>query len=210
MLEIIEAGGWIMWPIILCSVIGVSIIFERLWTLQPKRVLPAHLRAQIWSWLSKNELTEENLDALRKGSPLGCMLAAGLENRHRDRMLMKESIEDTGRHVVHELERYLNTLGTIASISPLLGLLGTVIGIMSAFGALGARAGGDPTMMAAGVAQALVTTAAGLAVAIPALIAYRYLRGRIEYLVVMMEQEAIKLVDTISERRDDELQDEAA
>ncbi|HET7674254.1 MAG TPA: MotA/TolQ/ExbB proton channel family protein [Gammaproteobacteria bacterium] len=207
MLEVIEAGGWVMWPIILCSVIGASIIIERLWTLQRKRVLPEHLRAQIWHWLTNDELTDENLKLLQASSPLGRLLAAGLANRNRPRELMKESIEDTGRHVVHDLERYLNTLGTIAAISPLLGLLGTVIGIMRAFSALGAHAGGDPTLLAAGVAEALVTTAGGLAVAIPALIAYRYLRGRVEYLVVMMEQEAVKLIDAVGERRE-ELDDE--
>ncbi|HET6724432.1 MAG TPA: MotA/TolQ/ExbB proton channel family protein [Gammaproteobacteria bacterium] len=212
MLEIMQAGGFVMWPLLLCSIIGASIVMERLWTLQRKRVLPPHLRAQVWRWLTNDELTDENVSAMRKGSPLGAILAAGLVNRHKPREIMKESIEDAGRQVIHELDRYLNTLGTVAAISPLLGLLGTVVGIMRAFSALGAHVGGDPTMLAAGVAEALVTTAGGLAVAIPALIAYRYLRGRVDSLVVMMEREAVKLLDAVGEQDEqyDDVQAEEA
>ncbi|HET7586963.1 MAG TPA: MotA/TolQ/ExbB proton channel family protein [Gammaproteobacteria bacterium] len=197
MLELIEAGGWLMWPILLCSVIGASIVMERLWTLQRKRVLPAHLRAQVWRWLTNDELNDENLKAMRQGSPLGRMLASGLVNRHKPREIMKESIEDTGRQVVHELDRYLNTLGTISAISPLLGLLGTVVGLMKVFTAITSHGTGDPTVLAGGISEALITTVAGLSVAIPALIAYRYLKGKVDDLVVHMEEEAIKLVEAV-------------
>ncbi len=197
MLEIIKAGGWLMWPILLCSVFGFSIVMERLWSLQKRRVLPSHLRAQVWSWLTNDKLTKANIKAMREGSPLGRMLAAGLVNRHKPREIMKESIEDTGRQVVHELDRYLNTLGTIAAITPLLGLLGTVVGLMKVFTAITTHGTGDPTVLAGGISEALITTVAGLSVAIPALIAYRYFRGKVDDLVVHMEEEAIKLVEAV-------------
>lgn len=198
MLELIQAGGWLMLPIILCSIIAVGIIGERLWTLRRKRVNPPHLVAEVWRWMQKDELSEDHVKALANNSPLGRILAAGLQHRKGERDLIKEAVEDTGRHVVHELERYLNTLGTIASITPLLGLLGTVIGMVRVFMAITAHGVGDPGVLAAGIYEALLTTAAGLTVAIPSLIAYRYLRGRVDELVVDMEQEAIKLVDAMS------------
>ncbi len=198
MLELIQAGGWLMLPIILCSVIAVGIIAERLWTLRRNRVTPPHLAAEAWRWLQKGELSDDHVKALRNNSPLGRILAAGLANRHGDRNLIKDTVEDVGRHVVHELERYLNTLGTIAAITPLLGLLGTVIGMVRVFTAITAHGVGDPGALAGGISEALLTTAAGLAVAIPSLIAYRYLRGKVDELVVDMEQEAMKLVDALS------------
>lgn len=197
MLEMVKAGGWLMLPIILCSVIACAIIIERLWTLQPQRVLPGDLVRQVWDWISRNQLDQDHLRALRENSPLGQILAAGLANRHRDREIMKESIEDTGRHVVHEMQRYLNTLGTIAAVTPLLGLLGTVIGMVKVFTAITTAGVGNPGVLAGGISEALITTAAGLSVAIPTLIAYRYLRGRVDALVVEMEKEAMKLIDAL-------------
>jgi biopolymer transport protein ExbB len=137
------------------------------------------------------------LQALRSGSPLGRILAAGLEQRHASRETMNEAIEDTGRHVVHELDRYLITLGTIASISPLLGLLGTVLGIMHVFAAISTVGLGNPAMLASGISQALITTVAGLTVAIPAYILYRYLRGKVDDLVVRMERESARLMNAV-------------
>lgn len=198
MLELIQAGGWLMLPIILCSVIAFGIVAERLWTLRRKRVTPPHLAAEAWRWLQKGELSDDHVKALRNNSPLGRILAAGLVQRDGERSLIKEAVEDTGRHVVHELERYLNTLGTIAAITPLLGLLGTVIGMVRVFTAITAHGVGDPGALAGGISEALLTTAGGLTVAIPALIAYRYLRGRVDELVVEMEREAMKLVDALS------------
>jgi biopolymer transport protein ExbB len=197
MLEFVKAGGWLMLPLILCSVVAAAIIIERLWTLQRKRVLPEDLTARVWSWASNRQLDDSHIRALAESSPLGQVLAAGLSNRDRSREIMKESIEDTGRHVVHELGRYLNSLGTIAAITPLLGLLGTVIGMVKVFTAITAHGVGDPGVLAGGISEALITTAAGLSVAIPALIGYRYLRGRVDGLVVNMEKEAMRLVEAI-------------
>lgn len=201
MLEIIKAGGWVMFPIIVCSVMAAAIILERLWTLQEKRVLPRQLTREVWEWVSSNQLNHEHLQVLHDSSPLGEILAVGLTNRHRNREIMKERIEDTGRHVVHDLQRYLNSLGTIAAITPLLGLLGTVVGMVNVFEAITSQGVGNPAILAGGISEALITTAAGLIVAIPSLIGYRYLRGRVETLVVRMEQEAITLVEALHRKR---------
>ncbi len=207
MLELIKAGGWVMWPILLASVIAMAIVVERFWSLQRKRVAPDNLVAQVWQWLRKGALDDARLSALREGSPLGRVLAAGLVNRHHERVIIKESIEDAGRLAVFELERYLNTLGTIAAVSPLLGLLGTVFGMIQMFGALKVAGAGDPAELAGGIGQALVTTAAGLLVAIPALYFYRYFRGRVEALVITMEQESLKLVEVLHGEREAEGRD---
>jgi biopolymer transport protein ExbB len=201
MLEIIKAGGWVMFPIIVCSIMATAIILERLWTLQENRVLPLHLTREVWEWVSGNQLNHEHLHKLHESSPLGEILAVGLTNRHRNREIMKERIEDTGRHVVHDLARYLNSLGTIAAITPLLGLLGTVVGMVNVFEAITSQGVGNPAVLAGGISEALITTAAGLIVAIPSLIGYRYLRGRIEMLVVRMEKEAITLVEALHRKR---------
>ena len=197
MWEIVQAGGVLMWPIILCSIVAAAITLERLWTLQDRRVLPPDLMQKIWKLVEAHQISEPVIRALERNSPLGRLLAAGLENRHRSREVLMERLEDTGRHVVHELERDLDTLGTIAGVSPLLGLLGTVTGIIKAFNAINAGGGGDPRMLSGGIAEALVATAAGLCVAIPSLIAYRYLRGRVERIVVEMEKNALRLVDAV-------------
>lgn len=197
MLEVIKAGGWVMGPIVLCSIIATAIILERFWSLQKRRTVPKHLVAQIWHWSKSNQLDAEHINYLRASSPLGRVLAAGLANLHHSREVMKESIQDTGRHVVHELERFLNTLGTIASVTPLLGLLGTVFGVIQVFGAMTAGSVGNPAEVAGGISKALITTAAGMSVAIPSLIFYRYFRGRVDELVVSMEQEAIKMVEVM-------------
>ena len=194
MWEIIQAGGPVMWPIIACSIGAAAIILERLWTLQEKRVIPRELTDKVWKLVETRTLTDRHITALENNSPLGRVLAAGLQNRDRGRDIMKEVVEDTGRHVVHELERFLNTLGTIAAITPLLGLLGTVTGMISAFEAITAQGVGDARVLSGGIGEALITTAAGLIVAIPALIGYRYLRGRVDALVIEMEKQAIKLV----------------
>lgn len=201
MLEIVIAGGWVMIPIIFCSIVAVAIILERLWTLQPRRVVPRDLSRQVWDRLTRNQLDHRHIQELRTSSPLGQILAAGLANRNQDRAEIKENIEDTGRHVVHELERYLNTLGTIASISPLLGLLGTVTGMIRTFSALMANGAGDPAALAGGISEALVATASGLMVAIPALIGYRYLRGRVDALVVQMEKEVFSLLEALQRKQ---------
>lgn len=203
MYEMIVAGGWLMIPILLCSVGAVAIIGERFWSLQSKKITPPNLVAQIWQWHKSNNIDDKHLEALTASSPLGRILAAGLVNRHHPREIMKESIEDTGRQVAHELERYLNTLGTIAAASPLLGLLGTVFGMIQVFSAITVHGVGNPGILAGGIAQALITTAAGLSVAIPALIFHRYFRGKIDALVLKMEEEALKMVDVMHAERED-------
>ncbi len=197
MWEIVRAGGPVMWPIILCSIIAAAIILERLWTLQDKRVLPRELTSKVWHLIENNQVNDKVITALEQNSPLGRVLAAGLANRHRPHDVIMERLEDTGRHVIHELERFLNTLGTIAGIAPLLGLLGTVTGIIKAFNAIQEGGVGDPRALSGGIAEALITTAAGLIVAIPALFAYRYLRGKVDAIVVEMEKDAIKLADAV-------------
>jgi biopolymer transport protein ExbB len=197
MFEIVKAGGIMMGPIILASIVAAAIFLERLWTLQSKRVMPAELTQKVWRWVEQRQIQDKHIVALQQNSPLGKILAAGLLNRYRDRTVIRESIEDTGRHVVHELERFIGTLGTIASMSPLMGLLGTVFGMIRTFNAITTAGIGNPATLAGGIAEALITTAAGLTVAIPALMAYKYLRGRVATLVVQMEKEAIKLVEAI-------------
>ena len=201
MWEIIKAGGPVMWPIIALSITAAAILLERLWSLQEQRVIPKELTEKVWKLVASGQLTDKHVAALAQNSALGQILAAGLANRHRSREHIKEAIEDTGRHVVHELERFLNMLGTIAAVSPLLGLLGTVIGIILAFSAITHQGVGDPKVLSGGIGQALIATAAGLIVAIPSLMGYRYLKGRVDELVIAMEKEALKLVRALDEHR---------
>lgn len=204
MLELIKAGGLLMWPIILCSVITMAIIAERFWSLREVKVAPKNLVAKVWQWQKVGHLDERRIRDLRASSPLGMVLAAGLVNRNHSREIMKESIEEVGRHVAHELERFLNTLGTIASISPLLGLLGTVIGMIKVFTVITSMGVGDPSILSEGISEALITTAAGLSVAIPSLMFHRYFRGRIDGLIITMEQEALKMVEVMHGQRETE------
>jgi biopolymer transport protein ExbB len=197
MFEIVKAGGIVMVPIILCSIVAVAIIIERFWTLRQQRVVPAELTDKVWQWVENRTLSDKQIRALEQHSPLGRVLAAGISSRHRDRSVMIEAIEDAGRHVAHDLERYLGMLGTIAAVSPLLGLLGTVTGMIRTFKAITVAGIGDPAAMAGGISEALITTAAGLIIAVPALMAYRYLRGRVDSLVIRMEKESLKLVQAI-------------
>lgn len=191
-----------MLPIIICSVVSMAIIGERFWALRRQRICPRNLVDQIWKWAISDRIDAMQITAVRASSPLGRVLAAGLANRHHSHEIMKTSIEDTGRHVVHDLERYLNTLGTIAAISPLLGLLGTVIGTIQVFHAISAAGTGNPQVLSGGLSTALLTTAGGLIVAIPSLMFYRYFRGRIDAIVVEMEQEALKMVEILQGERE--------
>ena len=202
MWDLIEAGGWLMLPIIGCSLLAVAIAGERIWTLHRSRIVPDGLVAEVWSAFRNGLLDRDALRDLRRNSPLGRVLAAGIQSSQQPRTEMMDSVEDAGRHEAHLLERYLNTLGTIAAITPLLGLLGTVIGMIKVFAAITAQGLGDPTALAGGISEALITTAAGLSVAIPSLIAYRYFRGLVDQLVVEMEQEALRLVDALQALRE--------
>ena len=202
MWELVKAGGWMMLPIILCSIAAAGIIAERLWTLRPARITPSHLLGKVWLWIKDKQLNSQKLKELRASSPLGEILAAGLANSKHGREIMKECIEEAAARVVHELERYLNALGTIAGIAPLLGLLGTVLGMIDIFSAFMGSNMANASVLAGGIAKALITTAAGLFVAIPALFFHRFLQRRVDELVVGMEQEAIKLVEVLQGDRD--------
>ena len=194
-LALVQACCWLMVPILLCSVIAVAIIAERSWTLRQKKVIPVKLLRGIWILLEKKALTNKHIQEIEKGSPLGKVLAAGLSNRHLSRDLVRQSIQENGRFVVHEMERFMNTLGTIATITPLLGLLGTVIGMIKVFTAITTAGVGDPGQLAGGISEALITTAAGLTIAIPCLIFHRHLKRKIDDRVMGMEAEAMKLVE---------------
>ena len=197
MLEIILAGGWLMVPILLCSTLSVAIIIERFWTLRKSKVTPEGLTGMVEDWAARHELDARHLEQIRNESPLGRIYSAALINRKRPREAIKEAVEDTGRHVVHDLERFLNTLGTIAGISPLLGLLGTVVGMIKVFSAIMISGVGDANVLAGGISQALITTAAGLTVAIPSYFFYRFFRGMVAEYVISMEEKAISLIDCI-------------
>ncbi len=185
-----------MWIILLCSLVALTIIFERLLTLRSKAVAPTGLREQIVELLAAGKMTPERIEKVRSHSPLGQVFASGLDNYNRGEAAMRESLEETGKAVVHRLGRYLNTLGTIASIAPLIGLLGTVIGMIKVFTAITASGVGDPTVLSGGISEALITTAAGLSVGIPCLMFYRHFRGKITELTVNLEEEALAFLDS--------------
>ena len=197
MLEIIQAGGWLMLPILLCSIVAAAISVERLWSLQRTRILPKNLLAQTWTSLKQEEFDQQRIRDLRSGSPLGHVLAAGISNAKRGREIMKEAMEEAITQVNHDLERYLTALGTIASIAPLLGLLGTVVGMIDVFNSLMLEGAGNANVLAGGISTALITTAAGLSVAIPALMFHRFFLRRVDEIVVDVETESSKLVDMI-------------
>jgi len=195
--ELLKAGGILMVPIVVCSILALAIILERFWTLKASRVAPPQTINELWRWIKKKELNGRKLKALQSSSPLGRVLAGGLMNAKHGREIMKESIEHEASQVIHDLERFLNPLGTVATITPLLGLLGTVIGMIKVFAEIQLAGVGNAGNLAGGISEALITTAAGLSVAIPALICHRYFIRRVDELVVGMEQEAIKLVEVV-------------
>lgn len=210
LLEIILSGGFFIWPIIACSIIALTLIIERWWVLQPKRVAPPAMLAQVWIWLKGDKIDADKLRQLRVTAPLGQIVATGLSNAHLGRDVMKASIEDAAGKVIHDLEKHLDVIGTIAMISPLLGLLGTVVGMIEVFSQIVLRGTGDPNVLAGGISQALITTAAGLCVAIPSVIAHRYYLRKVDDIVVNMEQETIKLVDALHSGREVSLKSNGA
>ena len=203
MFEFFEKGGLMLLPIILCSIVALGIIVERFWSLQRNKILPSDLVPQVWKLSREEKLDAMAIRRLKVGSPLGAILAVGLSNSRFDREIMKESIEEVGRQVAHDLERYLTALGTISAITPLLGLLGTVVGMIKVFSAIMSQGVGDPGVLAGGISEALITTAAGLAVAIPSLMFHRYFEGRVDDLVLNMEEESLKLIEMIHGERED-------
>ncbi len=204
MLEIIVAGGWVMWPIIACSIVAMAIIGEKFWSLRKEKVMPRQLTVQVWNLYRKNQLDPPNIRQLRASSPLGTVLAAGILNYPHGREIMKESIEHAGRAVVHEMGRYLNTLGTIASISPYLGLLGSVLGMIKVFSTFSVGGGiANPMHLAGGISEILITTASGLAIAIPSLMFHRYFESRVDELALRLEEEALHLIERLHGEREE-------
>ncbi len=197
MYDLVLAGGWLMLPLILCSLAVLIIVIERTIALRASKVAPDNLLNKVWQWLKQRDVTAEKLLELRNSSPLGRILAAGLTNSGHGREVMRDSIEEAATQVVHKLERYLSPLGTIAAISPLIGLLGTVVGMIKVFTAIMLEGAGNASILAGGISEALITTATGLGVAIPALVAHRYFERRVDSLVVTMEDQAIKLIDAM-------------
>ena len=203
MFDFFEKGGLMLLPIILCSIVALGIIVERFWSLKRNKILPPDLVPQVWKLSREEKLDAMAIRRLKVDSPLGTILAAGLSNSRFGREIMKESIEEVGRQVAHDLERYLTALGTISAITPLLGLLGTVVGMIKVFSAIMSQGVGDPSVLAGGISEALITTAAGLAVAIPSLMFHRYFEGRVDDLVLNMEEESLKLIEMIHGERED-------
>ena len=197
-----RAGGWLMWPIVLCSVVATALEIERALTLRRARIMPRGLVARIWQLHRQGRLNAESIEQIRTGSPLGRMLAAGLVNRNHSREVMKEALTDAGRHVVADLERYLNALATIAAVSPLLGLLGTVVGMIKMFNVIMNAGVGNPALLAGGISTALLTTAGGLFVAIPTLLFHRYFEAKVDRLALEMEAQALRLVEVLKGERE--------
>ncbi len=208
MLDLLKPGGIIMFPLLLCSVLALAIIIERFWTLRVSRLAPKSLVQGLWASIRKKELNARKIKELKEAAPLGRVLAAGLVNAKHGRDIMKESIQEEASHVVHEMERFLTALGTIAVITPLLGLLGTVIGMIKVFAQLQLEGAGNAAALAGGISEALITTAAGMTIAIPALIFHRYFLRRVDEIVVDMEQESLRLVEVLHGDRETQNQGE--
>ncbi|HEX6690976.1 MAG TPA: MotA/TolQ/ExbB proton channel family protein [Burkholderiales bacterium] len=202
MFAIIQAAGWPIWPLLLASVVALALIIERFVTLRDRRIIPPLLLEEVVSVYQRQGVSDDMLGKLADDSPLGAVLAAGLRNHKSSRYVMKEAIDEAGRHVAHDLERFLTTLGTIATAAPLLGLFGTVIGMIEIFGSQ-SPTGTNPQQLAHGISIALYNTAFGIAIAIPALIFYRHFKNKVDTLVVEMEQLAAKLIDIVHGERMD-------
>lgn len=200
MLSIIEAAGWPIWLLLIVSVVATALIIERILYLRSKRILPPNLLQEVIRVFHNGKITPEVVDNLEQNSPLGRVLAAGLRNVNVPRDVMKEAIEEAGQASAHELERFLTTIGTIATLAPLLGLFGTVVGMIEIFSAQNPT-GTNPAQLAHGISVALYNTAFGIAIAMPALIFYRHFQALVDSFVLAMEQQAIKFVDTVHRAR---------
>ena len=201
MFAIIQAAGWPIWFLLIASVISVTVIIERLLYLRAARILPPNLLPEVIAVTRSGSVDAEVVERLESNSPLGRVLAAGMRNREASREVMKEAIEEAGRAAAHQLERYLTTLGTIATLAPLMGLFGTVIGMIELFGATGG-VGADPLQVAHGISVALYNTGVGLAVAMPSLVFHRHFHALVDGFVIDMEQQAVRFVDTVTGQRD--------
>ncbi len=201
MFSLIQAAGWPIWFIIIASILAVGIIGERSWTLRLSTVIPRGLLTKVVREYRERGVSTDMLVRLHSHSPLGQVFAAGLKNVNSSREVMKESIEEAGRAVAHDLDRYLTSLGTIASMSPLLGLFGTIVGMIEIFGSNSPTGGNNPAQLAHGISVALYNTAFGILVAIPSMIFYRYFRAKVDSMVIGMELQALKLVETVHGER---------
>jgi biopolymer transport protein ExbB len=199
---IIQAAGWPIWPLLLASVIAVALIIERSVSLRESKIVPPTLLDQVIAVHARQGVNAEVVEKLAKDSPLGEVLAAGLRNEKSPRHVMKEAIEEAGRSVAHNLERFLTTLGTIATAAPLLGLFGTVVGMIEIFGSQSPTGGTNPAQLAHGISIALYNTAFGIAISIPSLIFYRHFKNKVDGFVVLMEQAASKLIDIVHGERE--------
>ena len=205
--ELLKAGGWLMVPIIVCLIVAVTIIIDRLIALRSQKLIPGHLVGQVFNWMRQDKLDAAKMKELKRQSPLGRVMAIGLVNSKHGRDPMKEAIAEAVNAEIHILEKWMNALGSIAAISPLLGLLGTVLGMIKVFSKIVLAGTGNPTLLAGGISEALMTTAAGLFVAIPALFFHRFLSRRIEDVSILMEQEALKLIEIMHGHREVDLAD---
>lgn len=203
MLELVKAGGWPMVPLLVIGVMALAIILERMWSLRRSEIVPPGLGREVRQWAVRQQLEPGHLDSLRQNSPLGAMLATVLASRFRSREVMRERVEDMGRHLVYRLERFLNPLGTIASAGPLLGLLGTVVGMIQMFLGILDHGIGNVDQLAGGIGKALVCTATGMLIAVPALIFYRYFKAKIAGYTIILEQEVMLLTDALDSRQAD-------
>ncbi len=202
MFEFLKAGGFLILPILICSVIALAIVIERFFTLKTRNIIPENIISKAHKLVaSGNVPSKKEIESVRNSSLVGKVLAAGLSSLQSPRHIMKESLEETGRHVAHEMDKYMTALGTIAAVTPLLGLLGTVVGMIEVFSVITQMGVGSPTDLAGGISTALITTAAGISVAVPALIFHRYFKGKTNDYVVRMEQEALKMVELASDNR---------
>ena len=199
MIEYLSMGGWMMVPLFLCSVIATAIVFERFWTLRQEKVAPRGLLNDLLVVSRENLVDEAFLKRVEMSSPLGMVLASCMANSQRPRDEVKEIVEEVGRHVAFNLVSYLNILSTIASVAPLLGLLGTVLGMIEVFAVITVNGIGQAGELAGGISQALVSTAAGLVVAIPSLMFYRYFQGKVEAIVISMEKDTMRLLEFLQE-----------
>ena len=207
MLELLTAGGWLIWPILLCSIASLAIIIEKFRHLGEDRVMPPGMYNRIEKLIQDKKLTNAHLITLADQSPLGSIFATAISQAHLRKSELKATVEDSGRHQIHEMEKYLNTLGSIAAITPLLGLLGTVVGMIKVFAAITIVGVGQPQELAEGISQALITTATGLTVAIPSLLFYRYFKSRIRALSIDMEREVLRLFSLIDRTKANDAQD---
>ncbi|MET0981249.1 MAG: MotA/TolQ/ExbB proton channel family protein [Telluria sp.] len=197
MLAILQAAGWPIWPLLIASIVALALIIERLIYLRREKILPKQLLGEVIQVHRNNKVTPDIIQTLEQNSPLGTVLAAALRNVDAPRDVMKESIEEAGRGVAHVLERFLTTLGTIASLAPLMGLFGTVVGMIEIFGSQNAAGGANPAQLAHGISVALYNTGFGLAIAMPALVAYRHFRALVDSFIIDMELQAVKFVDVV-------------